>query len=133
MSGTTLLRGSTNVRGPGQKAVMRSCAPAGRSDPPVSSPTLPASATWRMRGLSAGRPFASKMPATASGSRPNAPNPYTVSVGKATNPPARRMPAAASTRSPSPAPERSRWTSSTRVPSPERLLDMVEGSHASPP
>ena len=48
----------------------------------------------RIRGLSWGRPLASKIWATASGSRPLAPSPYTVSVGMPSRPPRRRMSAA---------------------------------------
>ena len=50
-----------------------------------------------MRGLSAGLPFALKMFFTASSSNIFAPIPYTVSVGKATSPPALMMFAASFT------------------------------------
>ena len=45
--------------------------------------------TWRIRGLSWGRPFTSKMRRTAAELVPSAPRPYTVSVGTATSPPPR--------------------------------------------
>src|SRR5262245_28977546 len=47
-----------------------------------------------MRGFFAGRPLASKIRLTAAASRALAPRPYTVSVGKATSPPRRRISAA---------------------------------------
>ena len=51
--------------------------------------------TWMMRGLSWGRPLASKIRFTAVPSRALAPRPYTVSVGMPTRPPSRRILAAA--------------------------------------
>ena len=88
-SGTRLLRLKIRVRGPGQKASINSRASSGtRVHRSFTSLFL---ATWRIRGLSEGRPLARKMPSTAAGSRPLAPRPYTVSVGKATSPPERMM------------------------------------------
>ena len=54
-----------------------------------------ATVTWMMRGLSWGRPLASKIRFTAVPSRALAPRPYTVSVGMPTRPPSRRILAAA--------------------------------------
>ena len=76
---------------------------------PGTSLTRPGSmsgpAMWTMRGLSCGRPFATKIFLTASPLRASAAIPYTVSVGRATSSPCRRssapraMPAASAGRS----------------------------------
>ena len=85
------LSGSTSVSGPGQN----SCASTKASSP--NSPRSRAasrSATCAISGLNRGRPFASKMRATAFPLVASAPRPYTVSVGNATSPPPRSMRAA---------------------------------------
>lgn len=61
---------------------------------PATTPSISIDAMCEMRGLSCGRPLAAKMALTAAPSSAFAARPYTVSVGIATRPPARRMPAA---------------------------------------
>mmetsp|Transcript_28355 Transcript_28355/g.90347 ORF Transcript_28355/g.90347 Transcript_28355/m.90347 type:complete len:308 (+) Transcript_28355:141-1064(+) len=86
------------VRGPGQKAPA-SASNTSRSSPwmSTSSRARAVSSTCTIRGSVSGRPLASKMDNTAASSSALAPRPYTVSVGKATMPPERRMEAARST------------------------------------
>ena len=83
---------STIVRGPGQNSSARIRAVFGISFTIlfISSNSL----ICRIRGLSEGLPFASYIFGTAFSSRPLAPRPYTVSVGKATRPPFFMIPAA---------------------------------------
>ena len=90
--GTHSAFGKIMVKGPGQNRSASSSAASGISltIPPRSA----ISAIWRIRGLSEGRPLASYIFFDACASRPFAPRPYTVSVGNATNPPVRRIPAA---------------------------------------
>ena len=90
--GTLERRDSTMVSGPGQKRSASKYADWGIFRQYRSSQT--GSAICRISGLSCGRPFASKIRATAAGSRPLAPRPYTVSVGIPTSPPARMICAA---------------------------------------
>ncbi|MNJ42298.1 hypothetical protein D3C77_372620 [compost metagenome] len=97
--------GSTSVSGPGQKASMSARAVS------FTSVTRPSncfmSAICTISGLSEGRPLAAKIASTAGVLRASAPRPYTVSVGKATVPPAART-AAASIRA---SLAESRWSS----------------------
>lgn len=94
-SGTEGCRGTITVKGPGQKRSIRRRATAGTRR--ATRPTIAASATWTINGLSAGRPFARKIARTARASNAFAPRPYTVSVGNATTPPAQRISAATRT------------------------------------
>ena len=91
-SGTTGLRLRIMVSGPGQKFRASVYASGGTSSQNRGSHW--AEGTWMMSGLSCGRPFASKMRRTASGSSALAPRPYTVSVGIASRPPRQMMSAA---------------------------------------
>ncbi len=75
------------VSGPGQYAFASACAAGGKSA--AMSCTVSRCAMCTMSGLSCGRPFASKIRATASGLRASAARPYTVSVGMPTTSPAR--------------------------------------------
>ena len=85
--------GKISVMGPGQKARMSARAQAQGSS--AIRPARPLSpAMCAISGLSAGRPLAAKMRADASAFSASAPRPYTVSVGKATNSPARSSAAA---------------------------------------
>src|SRR6266446_6324168 len=87
MSGTVAARGRTRVRGPGQKRAATSRARRGTRAATLSSAA--ALARWTINGLPRGRSLASKIRATARPDWASAPSPYTVSVGKATSPPAR--------------------------------------------
>src|SRR5262249_37172304 len=92
-SGTLGDFGRTIVSGPGQNARASSEASAVQketTDPAIASPL-----TWTMSGLVAGGPLGSNTLRTAAGFRASAPSPYTVSVGNATKPPARRRASAA--------------------------------------
>ena len=73
MSGTLLRFGRTIVSGPGQKRAASARASGGSSF--TSLRTIGRPVTWTMSGLSSGRPFASKILRTASGSRALAPRP----------------------------------------------------------
>src|SRR5829696_5967245 len=88
-SGTRGPRRRMIVSGPGQQASASTCAIGGTSD--AQSGRVAAEERWTMRGCAAGRPFASKIRATAAGLEASAPSPYTVSVGNATSPPPRRI------------------------------------------
>ena len=92
MSGTSSDRGTTMVRGPGQNVSIRARALA--FNPLVKGYICSVSAICRISGLSAGRPLAANIFATAGPFSPSAPRPYTVSVGKATTSPAAIRPAA---------------------------------------
>ena|SRR5688572_18900296 len=85
---------NTIVRGPGKKRPVNLRALAGISD--VSSAICSISATCAIRGLSAGRRFASNILEIACSSKIAAPKPYTVSVGNATILPSRIYRAATS-------------------------------------
>ena len=77
------------VSGPGQKAFASLIAASGTSDA-----TLYRSSTCQIctiRGLSDGLPLAAYIFFEESGFLPSPPSPYTVSVGKATRPPSRRI------------------------------------------
>ena len=77
--------GRIRVSGPGQNLAVNRSAITGQSL--TSRRACSVEATCRISGLRRGRPLAMKIPSTAAGSRPFAPSPYTVSVGKATVPP----------------------------------------------
>lgn len=86
--------GKIMVNGPGQK-----CRAKSRADSGISRAALERAWTswiWTIKGLSCGRPLASKIEVTAWGLVASAANPYTVSVGIATKPPFRRIAAACS-------------------------------------
>ena len=72
------------VNGPGQNLSIIFCATSGTS---LTNSEISFVLTWIIRGLSCGLPLAIKIFLTASSSNALAPNPYTVSVGKATVPP----------------------------------------------
>ena len=86
LSGTVGFFGNTTVILPGIKASIIFFASGGTDD--ASNKTSFLSAIWAMRGLSCGLPLATKIFAIASSLNTLAPNPYTVSVGKATSCPA---------------------------------------------
>ena len=87
ISGTAPDFGTTSVSGPGQ--CRRASAPAASGHSRASERAMPIESTCTIIGLVAGRPLAAKILATAPASSALAPSPYTVSVGKATNFPAR--------------------------------------------
>ena len=87
IAGTAPALGSTSVSGPGQNFPISFSAAFGILE--KSFLALAAEHSCNISGSKRGRPFISKMRAQASGFRPSAPRPYTVSVGKATTPPAR--------------------------------------------
>ncbi len=74
----------TIVSGPGQNF---SASFFAAGDISANRSTQETSAMWAIRGLNCGRPFVSKIDATAISFAASAPNPYTVSVGKATSRP----------------------------------------------
>ena len=93
--GTSARAAATIVSAPGQKASARSVMRGSERACAVKSWERSArSAMCTMSGSKVGRPFASKIRATAGASKAFAPRPYTVSVGKATSPPARMIAAA---------------------------------------
>ena len=88
-SGTPEFLRSTKVIGPGQSLLIRDfCSSVTPEATPLSISMF---ATWTIIGLSLGLPFASYICFVAVASRAFAPSPYTVSVGKATSPPERRI------------------------------------------
>ena len=90
--GTSWRAAATIVSAPGQKASARSLMRGSASAASVKRWMRSArSAMCTMSGSNVGRPFASKIRATAGASNAFAPSPYTVSVGKATRPPARMI------------------------------------------
>ena len=98
-SGTASVRGSSSVSGPGQNAFISFCAALGTSRTTARSIAFSAVASPAMctiTGSHDGRCLAAKIFATAAASSAFAPSPYTVSVGSATSPPARRISAARS-------------------------------------
>ena len=84
---------STSVRAPGQNA-SASRRPTSVRRASRDAASMPATCT--ISGLKCGRPLAAKIAATARPLVASAPRPYTVSVGKATSSPARRLAPAAS-------------------------------------
>ena len=94
-SGMQARFGRISVIGPGQNASISRHAASGTSV--TSAPSWSKEAMCTISGLSAGRPFASKMRCTACALSASAPSPYTVSVGKATTSPARMYAAACAT------------------------------------
>ena len=90
---TPARRGKIRVSGPGQKACIKAWAKAGISLAKCAAAA--ASSTCTISGCSAGRPLAEKIRATAAGFWASAASPYTVSVGRPSSPPARRVSAAA--------------------------------------
>ena len=86
--GTRADFGKISVSGPGQYAAISARA-AGEGSTAISGRSSSASSMCTISGLSPGRPFASKMLATASGFSASAPSPYTVSVGMPTSLPSR--------------------------------------------
>jgi len=93
-SGTPGARRRTNVSGPGQKCRASRCASSDTSRAHRASHE--ASARWTMSGCDDGRRLTANRRRSAVRFVASAPSPYTVSVGKATSPPARRISAARS-------------------------------------
>src|SRR3954465_10236841 len=91
---TWAARLNTMVSGPGQNFSASAHAPRGTSAAQYFRSL--ASATCTITGWSAGRPLAANSFLIAAGFEASAPSPYTVSVGKATSPPSRRIRAAGS-------------------------------------
>ena len=98
-SSCTLLSGffaTTIVSGPGQKAAARPAEIPSNAPWAIAMSTL---ATWAISGLKRGRPFISKIRATANPLVASAASPYTVSVGSATHCPRRNAATAGAAKS----------------------------------
>ena len=87
-SGRSRCLGTITVNGPGKNAAISFSAADGIRR--ATRPTSAMSVRCTISGLSEGRPFARKIALTAFAFIASAPSPYTVSVGNATTPPARR-------------------------------------------
>src|SRR3989338_5065131 len=104
----------TSVNGPGQNFFISL-----RAEDGISATSLPSSlcrATCTMSGLSLGLRLALKILRQARAWKASAPRPYTVSVGKATRPPRRRIAAAFLM------PASSGFSNKVRIPSAQKLL-----------